>query len=219
MHSAFYQRAPQGAICALQDVPSVTTHFQFTGPARGDSMMRSHSFAAPAATGAAAAFLAIFMIAFASPSRAADQPSAPAAPPAGNSPATAPAPQDQASPPAGSHVAPIEMLDADQAHTILGKRVSSAAGENMGLVVDVLFDDNKQPRAAVIDFGGFLGVGTRKIAVDWQLIHFEPSDAKAPIRLDLVRADIQAAPEFKPDADTASVVAPPAQDETPASGR
>ncbi len=80
----------------------------------------------------------------------------------------------------------------------------------MGLVVDVLFDANKEPRAAVIDFGGFLGVGTRKLAVDWRLLQFYAPDSKTPLKLDLSRADVQAAPEYKPSDKTVSVIAGPA---------
>jgi hypothetical protein len=88
--------------------------------------------------------------------------------------------------------------------------VSGTAGEDMGLVVDVLFDANKEPRAVVIDFGGFLGVGTRKIAVDWKLLQFYAPDAKTPLKLDLSRADVQNAPEYKPSDKSISVIAGPA---------
>ena len=44
----------------------------------------------------------------------------------------------------------------------------------MGRIVDVLVDRSGQVRAAIIDFGGFLGVGSRKIAVDWNALHFPP---------------------------------------------
>ena len=66
-----------------------------------------------------------------------------------------------------------------------------------------------QPRAAVIDFGGFLGVGSRKIAVDWRLLHFRPTIRKAPIQLGVTRAEVQAAPEYKEKSEPAQVVAPP----------
>jgi hypothetical protein len=79
----------------------------------------------------------------------------------------------------------------------------------MGLVVDVLFDANKEPRAAVIDFGGFLGVGTRKLAVDWHLLQFYAPDSKTPLKLELSRADVQSAPEYKPGDKTISVIAGP----------
>jgi hypothetical protein len=46
---------------------------------------------------------------------------------------------------------------------------SNRHSEDMGRIVDVIVDRSGQVRAAVIDFGGFLGVGSRKIAVDWNM--------------------------------------------------
>ena len=135
--------------------------------------------------------------------------STPAAPstPAPNAPAPSPPASTTASTPAPA--ANLETLAAPDARSVLGKKVSGAAGEDMGLVVDLLFDANKEPRAVVIDFGGFLGVGTRKIAVDWHLLQFYAPDSKTPLKLDLTRADVQSAPEYKPDDKTISVIAGP----------
>ncbi|HEV8014168.1 MAG TPA: PRC-barrel domain-containing protein [Stellaceae bacterium] len=128
------------------------------------------------------------------------------------------APQPPSTPPAPTPPPPnLETLGADEARAVLGSQVGGAGGEDMGVVVDILFDQAKQPRAAVIDFGGFLGVGTRKIAIDWRLLQFLPPGAKTPIKLDLARADVQAAPEYKAGAKTVSVVGPPpAAEATPA---
>jgi hypothetical protein len=138
----------------------------------------------------------------------ASTPEAPAAnppPPANAEPAT---PAKPAKPP--TPAANLETLVTADARDILGQKVSGAAGEDMGLVVDVLFDANKQPRAVVIDFGGFLGVGTRKIAVDWKLLQVYAPDSKTPLKLDLSRADVQNAPEYKPGDKSISVIAGPA---------
>jgi hypothetical protein len=97
---------------------------------------------------------------------------------------------------------------------ILGKKVRGTNNEDLGLVVDVVVDAEGNPRAAVIDFGGFLGVGSRKIAVDWRLLRFSPGIRDHPVSLSLGRPEIQAAPEYKPDAASAAMVGPP---ETPAS--
>ena len=64
----------------------------------------------------------------------------------------------------------VTVLGSKQAEGILGKEVRSSADENMGRIVDVVVDRTGQVRAAVIDFGGFLGVGNRKIAVDWNAL-------------------------------------------------
>jgi hypothetical protein len=79
----------------------------------------------------------------------------------------------------------------------------------MGMAIDVLVDSDGRPRAAVIDFGGFLGVGSRKIAIDWELLQFRPADRTQPVHLALGRAEVQAAPEYKPSSQSAEVVAPP----------
>jgi len=138
----------------------------------------------------------------------ASTPAAPPAIPPPNAPAPAPPPAS-ATPATPAPAANLETLAAPDARSVLGKKVSGAAGEDMGLVVDLLFDANKEPRAVVIDFGGFLGVGTRKIAVDWHLLQFYAPDSKTPLKLDLTRADVQSAPEYKPDDKTISVIAGP----------
>lgn len=122
--------------------------------------------------------------------RAEDEPpkTAPAAaPPA--APATKAAP-----PPSVTVIAPKE------AHGVLGRDVRSPTDEDMGHIVDVIVDHSGTVRAAVIDFGGFLGVGSRKIVVDWNALHFGQVNKKEDsITLDLSKAQVAAAPEYKED--------------------
>jgi hypothetical protein len=80
---------------------------------------------------------------------------------------------------------------------VLGKEVRSATGEDMGRIVDVLVDQSGRVRAAVIDFGGFLGVGSRKVVVDWAALRFSPAEQRDRITLDLTRNQIKQAPEYK----------------------
>ncbi len=92
----------------------------------------------------------------------------------------------------------ITVLDKHEVEGVLGREVLSAANENMGRIVDVLVDRSGQVRAAIIDFGGFLGVGSRKIAVDWNALHFPPpGKAGARITLELTRDQVKAAPEYQ----------------------
>jgi hypothetical protein len=81
---------------------------------------------------------------------------------------------------------------------ILGRQVLSSAGEDMGRVIDIVVDGSGKVRAAVIDFGGFLGVGNRKVAVDWSALHFAPTGSKDDrITLELTREQVKAAPEYR----------------------
>jgi hypothetical protein len=95
----------------------------------------------------------------------------------------------------------VSVIGARDAHGMLGREVRSAADENMGRIVDVIVDRAGQVRAAVIDFGGFLGVGSRKIVVDWNALHFQRiSNKKDAIGLELTKEQVTAAPEYKEDA-------------------
>jgi PRC-barrel domain len=114
---------------------------------------------------------------------------APAAPQTSAPPATPEAPQ----------TAPqITVLNKGDVEGVLGREVLSATNENMGRIVDVLVDRTGQVRAAIIDFGGFLGVGSRKIAVDWNALDFpSPGKPDARITLELTRDQVKAAPEYE----------------------
>jgi PRC-barrel domain len=110
----------------------------------------------------------------------------------------------------------IEQVPPQQAVAILGLPVSEQDGKTVGRLVDVLIDAAGTPEAAVIDFGGFMGVGARKVAVHWSTLHFAPGDAKHPITLDLTPDQMKAAPEYKDPTKSVPVVVP---DTSPAPAR
>lgn len=91
---------------------------------------------------------------------------------------------------------PATILSKSNVQGILGKDVRSSSGEDMGRIVDVIVDRSGGPQAAIIDFGGFLGVGSRKIAVDWNALHFTPDGTPTQVTLDLTRDQVKTAPEY-----------------------
>jgi hypothetical protein len=113
-------------------------------------------------------------------------------------PANRAVPQGAAKEPAPP--ASVTIIGARDAHGVLGRDVRSAADEDMGRIVDVIVDRGGAVRAAVIDFGGFLGVGSRKIVVDWNALHFGRIANKGDsITLELTKEQVTAAPEYKED--------------------
>jgi hypothetical protein len=123
--------------------------------------------------------------------RAEDAPAATANEPPSAAPAApqASAPQAPAS---------VTVLNRHEVQGILGREVLGSANENMGRIVDVLVAHDGQVRAAIIDFGGFLGVGSRKIAVDWNALHFPiPGKPDERVTLDLTRDQVNAAPAYE----------------------
>ena len=94
----------------------------------------------------------------------------------------------------------VMVFDSHAVQGILGKEVRSAADENMGRIVNVIADRTGQLRAAVIEFGGFLGVGSRKIAVAWTALHFPPDAKKGShATLELTLNQVRGLPEFRED--------------------
>jgi hypothetical protein len=114
-------------------------------------------------------------------------------------------PQPAAAPPAAATKEPappasVTVIAPKEAHGVLGREVRSPTDEDMGRIVDVIVDRTGTVRAAVIDFGGFLGVGSRKIVVEWNALHFGRVNNKGDsITLELTKAQVAAAPEYKED--------------------
>jgi len=112
--------------------------------------------------------------------------------------------EDPAAPSAGANdnqqqsnlppAAPTTILDSRDGQAILGSAVRSAANEDMGRVVDVIVDRAGAARAAVIDFGGFLGVGSRKVAVDWNAMRFTGANG---VSIDMTRDQVKSAPQYQ----------------------
>lgn len=133
-------------------------------------------------------------------------------------PASSPAPsKPSAQPSAGSNGTPASetspgtpavVIDDKKISTILGKGIRGKDGENMGRIVDVLVSQTGQLRAVVIDFGGFLGVGSRKIAVDWNALRFASAGKPDQISLDLTKEQVRVAPEYKDGAPVVILGAP-----------
>ena len=122
---------------------------------------------------------------------------APPAPRPAAQPATAtPAPQNEENTKEEKTSVPATVVDGEQLESVLGIEAFSSAGDDMGRIVDILVDRTGQIRAAIIDFGGFLGVGSRKIAVDWRSLHFDPKKAGAVV-VNLTKDQLRVAPVYK----------------------
>jgi hypothetical protein len=88
---------------------------------------------------------------------------------------------------------PAVVVDDNSVESLLGKDVKSEPkGEKLGQITDILVSHGGEIRAAVIDFGGFLGVGSRKIAVAWPTLHFSATG----ITLGMTRDELRVTPEY-----------------------
>jgi hypothetical protein len=112
--------------------------------------------------------------------------------------------------PAFAQAPELQRIPAQQAATVLGRRVLDHAGNEIGRLVDVLLDGSGRPVAAVLDFGGYMGLGSRKVAVDWARLRFTIAGDDTRVTVDLDADTIAAAPEYKDGSEATSVLTGPA---------
>jgi len=91
--------------------------------------------------------------------------------------------------------------DTDNLGTrLIGQSVFSSAGddaEEIGKISDIVFDENGQIVAVVIGVGGFLGMGEKAVAVDFQTLEFTLAADNTERWVVPTTADaLTAAPEF-----------------------
>ena len=112
-----------------------------------------------------------------------------------------------AAPAFGQQASPAPAPEATVA--ILGEPVVGTDGKAVGRLIDVIVDASGVPQSAAIDFGGFIGIGSRKILVPWSALRFAPQAANRPIILEMTPEQIKVAPDYKPSTPPAPAPAPP----------
>jgi hypothetical protein len=81
--------------------------------------------------------------------------------------------------------------------SILGREITNREGDG-GRVIDVLVDLDGRSGAVVVEFGGFMGIGSRKIVVDWSAVRLVREGNRTLVVVDISRAQIRDAAEYKP---------------------
>ncbi len=106
-------------------------------------------------------------------------------------------------------VDPAPELTKTDATGVLSRMVRDADGKDIGRIVDVVVDPAAQPRAIVVDIGGFMGVGARRVAVSWPSVHVPPPGAgDERVSIDLTDAQVRAAPDYTDRSKPAVIVGP-----------
>ncbi len=93
---------------------------------------------------------------------------------------------------------------------VLGRSVHDAGGHDIGRIVDVVVEPSGQPDAVVVDTGGFMGVGSRRVAIDWAAVHVPPpGSADMTVTIDLTDDQVRSAPAYNDRSKPATVVGSP----------
>ena len=81
-----------------------------------------------------------------------------------------------------------------KASELIGMKVQGSDGKNVGKIRDLVIGPDGNVRYAVLDFGGFLGIGDKYFAVPWDALQ-RTKDGKK-IALDTTKRDLKKAPGF-----------------------
>lgn len=98
------------------------------------------------------------------------------------------------------------------ADEIVGKTVVSRQGEEIGDVNDVVTDPTSGQKFAVVDVGGFLGVGEKSIVIGMDELQMSTTGDDR-LQSDLTREELQTKTEYAPD-DYESLTGESGQDTT-----
>lgn len=87
----------------------------------------------------------------------------------------------------------VENMSTDE---IVGKAVVSRTGEEIGNVDEIVTDPTSNQKFAVVDVGGFLGVGQKSIVIALDELQMSSGDDR--IQSDLTREELQTKTEYSP---------------------
>lgn len=82
-----------------------------------------------------------------------------------------------------------------KASELIGMKVEGTDGKSLGKIRDLVIDpEDGDVQYAVLDFGGFLGIGDKYFAVPWDALNKTENGKK--IALDTTKRDLKKAPGF-----------------------
>jgi hypothetical protein len=84
-----------------------------------------------------------------------------------------------------------------RASKLIGTSVKNSAGETISDVNEVVLGSDGRVAAIVIGVGGFLGLGEREVAVNFDSLHLSNDNQKTTATLNTTKDALKAAPEWK----------------------
>lgn len=85
--------------------------------------------------------------------------------------------------------------DVISSERVEGTKVYNTAGEKLGSIDDLMIDKiSGQVRYAVLEFGGFLGMGTDRYPIPWNMLKYDTTQDGYVVPLD--KAILEGAPRY-----------------------
>jgi sporulation protein YlmC with PRC-barrel domain len=100
-----------------------------------------------------------------------------------------------------SHTGMETLMTSDviSSDAVEGTNVYNVSGDKLGSIDDLMIDKSSgQVRYAVLEFGGFLGMGTDRYPIPWSMLKYDSSQDGYVVPLD--KARLESAPRYSNDA-------------------
>jgi sporulation protein YlmC with PRC-barrel domain len=92
----------------------------------------------------------------------------------------------------------LSSTDVISSERVEGTTVYNSNGDKLGSIDDLMIDKRTgQVRYAVLEFGGFLGMGTDRYPLPWTMLNYDPSMDGYVVPLD--KATLEGAPHYVTD--------------------
>ncbi len=120
-------------------------------------------------------------------------------------------PKTEMSQPAGGKFVTTQSDGQWLASKFKGTDVIGANNEKIGDVSDILFDHGGKVQAYVVGVGGFLGIGSKDVAIEPASFQVQAATDKENMKLKLAmtKDELKNAPEFKPNKEPARTTMAP----------
>jgi sporulation protein YlmC with PRC-barrel domain len=107
--------------------------------------------------------------------------------------------EEAVSPPPADAVIEAQEPSQDRADQLIGMTVMGGNGEKIGSAEDLLIDDKKEVTGVVISVGGFLGIGSKSVAINWDEVEVRdnPDSGATEMVVNWSKEQLEAAPAFK----------------------
>ena len=88
------------------------------------------------------------------------------------------------------------------ASRLVGLNIQNTANEDIGEIYDIVLTDQAAVKAYIVSVGGFLGIGTKYVAIDPKAVTMTRQDEKTwKATMNANKDQLKAAPEYKYDSE------------------
>lgn len=99
--------------------------------------------------------------------------------------------------PGSSSVLVVQHETEKSTAEVIGMPVFAPDGATVGKISNLLVDQDQQVTGAILSVGGFLGIGSKTVAVPWDSLKFDEKGGKQLAIVPMSSEELAKAPEFK----------------------